>query len=265
MTDFFALLHEPRRPGLDASRLRDKFLALASECHPDRVHNASAAEKAAANRHYAELNAAVQCLTDPKTRLLHLLELERGSRPPEIQTIPPALADWFVGIAAICREADAFLLEREKVTSPLLKIQWVERAQAWIERLQEWQQNLGGLRGELPIQLVQFAFVDAQLLLAAAAAQRRRHRRGGGAGAQARRRRCRRGHGRDGGRGLQQLLLELELAQLVLAQLQLVEIAFFRLRDGCFFVPTFILNHIFLLLYKVFVIYRCLALVMTLA
>lgn len=153
MTDFFALLHEPRRPGLDASRLRDKFLALATECHPDRVHNASVTEKATANRHYAELNAAVQCLTDPKTRLLHLLELERGSRPPEIQTIPPALADWFVDIAAICREADAFLLEREKVTSPLLKIQWFERAQAWIERLQEWQQNLGGLRGELDARL----------------------------------------------------------------------------------------------------------------
>ena len=153
MTDFFALLHEPRRPGLDADRLRQKFIALAAKVHPDRVHNASEAEKAAANRHYADLNAACHCLTDPKTRLLHLLELERGSRPAEIQTIPPALADWFVGIAAICREADAFLQEREKVTSPLLKIQWFERAQAWIERLQEWQKNLGGLRGELDARL----------------------------------------------------------------------------------------------------------------
>ena len=153
MTDFFALLNEPRRPGLDVDRLRQKFLALAADVHPDRVHNASDVEKAAANRHYAELNAACQCLTDPKTRLLHLLELERGCRPVEIQTIPPALADWFVGIAAICREADAFLLEREKVTSPLLKIQWFERAQTWIERLQEWQKNLSTLRRELDARL----------------------------------------------------------------------------------------------------------------
>lgn len=153
MTDYFALLDEPRRPGLDPDRLRQKFLTLAASVHPDRVHNASEVEKAAANRHYAELNAACQCLTDPKTRLLHLLELERGARPAEIQTIPPALADWFVGIAAICREADAFLLEREKVTSPLLKIQWFERAQAWIERLQEWQKNLAGLRAELDARL----------------------------------------------------------------------------------------------------------------
>ena len=161
MTDFFALLNEPRRPGLDADRLRQKFIALAAKVHPDRVHNASEAEKAAANRHYAQLNAACQCLTDPKTRLLHLLELERGVRPEEIQTIPPALADWFVGIAAICREADGFLLEREKVTSPLLKIQWFERAQAWIERLQEWQKNLATLRGELDVRL---AVLDAAWL-----------------------------------------------------------------------------------------------------
>ena len=153
MTDYFARLNEPRRPVLDTERLREKFLTLAAGVHPDRVHNASEVAKAAANRHYAELNAACQCLTDPKTRLLHLLELERGARPAEIQTIPPALADWFVGIAAICREADAFLLEREKVTSPLLKIQWFERAQAWIERLQEWQRNLAGLRGELDARL----------------------------------------------------------------------------------------------------------------
>jgi curved DNA-binding protein CbpA len=155
VTDYFARLNEPRRPGLDPDRLRQTFLALAADAHPDRVHNASEAEKAAANRHYAELNAAWQCLADPKTRLLHLLELERGNRPAEIQTIPPALADWFAGIAVVCQEADGFLLEREKVTSPLLKIQWFERAQVWIERLQAWQKNLGGLRGELDERLKQ--------------------------------------------------------------------------------------------------------------
>ncbi len=149
MTDYFALLNEPRRPGLDTDRLRQQFLARAADVHPDRVHQASDAEKTAANRHYAELNAACQCLTDPKTRLLHLLELERGSRPAEIQSIPTALADWFVDIAAICQEADTFLLEREQVTSPLLKIQWFERAQDWIERIQVWQQKLNNMRGEL--------------------------------------------------------------------------------------------------------------------
>lgn len=153
MTDFFALLNEPRRPALDADRLRQKFLALAGNVHPDRVHNAPASEKAAANRHYAELNAACQCLADPKTRLLHLLELERGTRPTEIQTIPPALAGWFASIADICREVDAFLHEREKVTSPLLKIKWFERAQEWIECIQVGQKKLASQRSELDARL----------------------------------------------------------------------------------------------------------------
>lgn len=154
MTDYFALLNEPRRPALDPERLRQKFLEQAAAVHPDRVHNASPGEKAAANRHYAELNAASQCLADPKTRLLHLLELERGARPAEIQTIPAALADWFADIAAICQAVDAFLVEREKVTSPLLKIQWFERAQAWIEQLQTWLKNLREMRADLDARLL---------------------------------------------------------------------------------------------------------------
>ena len=149
MTDYFGLLNEPRRPWLDTTLLRRKFLALAASCHPDRVHQAGEAEKIAANRHYAELNAAWQCLSEPKTRLLHLLELERGAKPADIQTIPSALADVFAGVSEICRQADAFISDKEKVTSPLLKIQWFERAQPWIERLNSWQQNLGKLRDQL--------------------------------------------------------------------------------------------------------------------
>jgi len=161
VTDFFALLHEPRRPRLDPNRLRQTFLSLAAEAHPDRTHNAPADEQAAANRRYAELNAAYQCLAEPKSRLLHLLELERGVKPADIQSIPPALADLFAGIVGVCRQADAFLLERDKVTSPLLKIQWFERAQEGIERLNAWQQKLGGLRDELHARLEQ---LDGQWL-----------------------------------------------------------------------------------------------------
>ena len=63
------------------------------------------------------------------------------------------MADWFASIADICREVDAFLQEREKVTSPLIKIQWFERAQEWIERIQVWQKNLASQRGELDARL----------------------------------------------------------------------------------------------------------------
>ena len=77
MADYFALLNEPRRPLLDADLLKQKFLALASDAHPDRAHNASESEKAEVTQRYAQLNAAYNCLAEPKLRLLHLLELER--------------------------------------------------------------------------------------------------------------------------------------------------------------------------------------------
>ena len=45
MTDNFALLNEPRRPWLEANLLKQKFLALSADFHPDRIHNASESEK----------------------------------------------------------------------------------------------------------------------------------------------------------------------------------------------------------------------------
>jgi curved DNA-binding protein CbpA len=149
MTDYFNLLNEPRRPWLDADLLKQKFLALASDLHPDRVHNASEAEKSEATKRYAELNAAYNCLLEPKSRLLHLLELESGAKPKDVQQIPPALADLFAEVANGCRSADSFLVEKSAVTSPLLQVQWFGRAQEWIERLNGLQKKLGGLHEQL--------------------------------------------------------------------------------------------------------------------
>ena len=149
MPDYFALLNEPRRPWLDADLLKQKFLALASDLHPDRVHNASDAEKSEATKRYAELNAAYNCLLEPKSRLLHLIELESGAKPKDVQQIPPALADLFAEVANSCRSADRFLVEKSAVTSPLLQVQWFERAQEWIERLNVLQKKIGGLHEQL--------------------------------------------------------------------------------------------------------------------
>jgi DnaJ-domain-containing protein 1 len=149
MTDYFALLNEPRRPWLDSDSLRQKFLALAAGAHPDHIHGAGELEKAGATRHYAELNAAYNCLAAPKSRLLHLLELELSAKPKDIQQIPSVLADMFAEVATTCRNADVFLAEKSKAASPLLQVRLFERAQEWIERLNllqrklnEWHENL---------------------------------------------------------------------------------------------------------------------------
>ncbi len=149
MSDYFALLNEPRRPWLNAEALKQKFLKLSAAVHPDKIHSASDAEKAAATKFFAELNAAYNCLLEPKSRLLHLLELESGAKPKDVQQIPPALADLFAEVANNCRNADSFLVEKSAVTSPLLQVQWFERAQEWIERLNLLQKKLGGLHEQL--------------------------------------------------------------------------------------------------------------------
>jgi hypothetical protein len=149
MTDYFALLNEPRRPWLDADLLKQKFLALASDVHPDRVHNASKSEKAKVTSSYTQLNAAYNCLAEPKLRLLHLLELELGTKPKDIQQIPAALADLFAEVATDCKSADGFLVEKSKATSPLLQVQLFERGQDWVEKLNGLQRKLNELRGQL--------------------------------------------------------------------------------------------------------------------
>jgi hypothetical protein len=149
MPDYFALLNEPRRPWLEPGSLKSKFLALAAETHPDKQRAGGEAEKLAANRRYAELNAAYCCLVEPKSRLLHLLELERGAKPRDIQQIPDGLAGLFAEVAAACRDADNFLKQKSRATSPLLQVQQFERSQEWVEGLRELQTKLARLNMKL--------------------------------------------------------------------------------------------------------------------
>ena len=163
MTDNFALLNEPRRPWLDADSLKQKFLSLSANAHPDKVHSTSDAEKSGAAKSFAELNAAYHCLAGPKSRLLHLLELELGAKPKDIQQIPAALADWFAEVAMTCRQTDGFLAEKAKATSPLLQVQLFERGQEWVEKLNALRQKLNGLRERLTDELKS---LDAQWISA---------------------------------------------------------------------------------------------------
>src|SRR5438445_10541322 len=135
MTDYFALLDEPHRPWIDPESVKRKFLALSAEVHPDRVHAGTSGERSVAQERYTELNAAYNCLRDPKERLAHLLELERGAKPKEVQRIPSGLMSLFLEVGQICREADAFLSEQAKITSPLLKVRMFQRSQDWTEKL----------------------------------------------------------------------------------------------------------------------------------
>jgi curved DNA-binding protein CbpA len=163
MADYFLLLNEPRRPWLEADLLKQKFLALSANLHPDRIHSASETDKVEATKKFTELNAAFNCLAESKLRLLHLLELELCSKPKDIQQIPAALADLFAEVANSCRSADVFLAEKRQASSPLVQVQFFERGQDWVEKLNGLQRKLNKLREKLTVELKS---LDAQWMLA---------------------------------------------------------------------------------------------------
>jgi curved DNA-binding protein CbpA len=143
------LLKEQRRPWIDTDLLKQKFLALSAEVHPDRVHRAEESERRVAQEHYAELNAAYNCLREPKERLAHLLELETGAKPKQVQNVPSDLMNAFMEITNVCRGADAVLAEMSATTSPLLRLQLFERGQEWTEKLMASQRKINSWREDL--------------------------------------------------------------------------------------------------------------------
>jgi curved DNA-binding protein CbpA len=153
VTDFFALLALPRRPWLDPEEVNARFVALSAEAHPDRVFHAPAEQKIAANQQFAELNAACRCLRDPKERLRHLLELERGAKLQNLERLPSAAVDFYYELGQALKQADAFLEQRGEIVSPLAKVQRFEAAMGWRDRLEQLQSRLGARRGELEAEI----------------------------------------------------------------------------------------------------------------
>ena len=153
MIDFFVLLGQPRQPWLDEDALKAAFHEHSSTLHPDRFHNADHAVRTEAGRIYAELNTAFQCLREPKDRLAHLIELESGRKPGGIQSVPVEAMEMFAQVGQLCREADTFLVERAKATSPMLKVRQFERGMEWTDRIQTLQKSLSQQREELHVKL----------------------------------------------------------------------------------------------------------------
>jgi DnaJ-domain-containing protein 1 len=149
VTDYFALLGEPRQPWLDAEELKSRFFALSASVHPDRVHGLSPGERKSAQERSTELNAAYACLREPKERLRHLIELHTGSKPAQVQQVPEELVDLFFQIGRDCRVADEFLKRKATITSPLLLAGLFEEGQTISDSLRELQQQLEARKEQL--------------------------------------------------------------------------------------------------------------------
>jgi curved DNA-binding protein CbpA len=98
VTDYFALLAQPRRPWIDLDKLEEKYRELARATHPDQsTHPAS---------DFTEVNEAYRTLRDPKSRLQHLLSLEGYSPSGPTAEIPADLSNLFMKIAPALAKRD---------------------------------------------------------------------------------------------------------------------------------------------------------------
>lgn len=110
MTDYFALLGQPRQPWLDLEKLKQAFHEKSRHAHPD----AGGGEAA-----FAKINEAYQVLREPKRRLQHLLALE--GQPPAAagHKIADEVADLFQSVAGASQDAERVLQELADATTPL--------------------------------------------------------------------------------------------------------------------------------------------------
>lgn len=139
MTDHFAALQQRRRPWLDADALKEKFHALSAEAHPDRLHNADTITRQQASEHYANLNAAYQCLRHPKSRLEHLYQLEHGTKPGDLRAIPDDVMQFFGEVGTLLRETNSLVAEKASTTSSILKAGLLEKSLPHLERISKLQ------------------------------------------------------------------------------------------------------------------------------
>jgi curved DNA-binding protein CbpA len=110
MTDFFALLEQPRTPWLDFAALKEVFHRKALEQHPDSTGGSES--------DFAKLNEAFQVLQDPKRRLHHLLTLEHRA-PSAHQPLPLELEEVFLEIGALSQAATQLLGKIRAASNPL--------------------------------------------------------------------------------------------------------------------------------------------------
>ena len=89
MTDYFALLEQPRKPWLDPEELKQKYHELARRSHPDE-----------------NVNDAYRVLADAKSRLQHLLALAGVAPAASSNEIPEELTDLFMAIAPALNKID---------------------------------------------------------------------------------------------------------------------------------------------------------------
>jgi len=151
MTDYFALLNQPRRPWLDPEQLKETFHAKTLQAHPDAQSRTSTSSEAA----FADINEAYQVLRDPKRRLHHLLSLEGNPPLSQSSSVPAEIAELFPVIADLILEADGLAQKIGGATNSLSRSLLKPQQVAITERIRETVHKLTALDHEAQSRLKQ--------------------------------------------------------------------------------------------------------------
>lgn len=104
MTDYFALLQQPRKPWLDPDELKQRYQELTLAAHPDRTRS----EEPGVD--FATITEGYRVLNDHRLRIQHLLKTE-GHVAGSGQIVPGEFIDLFPEIGDFIGATDN-LLER---------------------------------------------------------------------------------------------------------------------------------------------------------
>jgi DnaJ-domain-containing protein 1 len=115
MTDYFALLDEPRRPWIEPDELKQKYHRLTLATHPDTQAESTPSDA------FAELSKGYRTLADSRQRLLHLLMLEGRAPAAAAQAVPNDLAALFLKVGLLNQEIDLVSRKLTEATSSLGK------------------------------------------------------------------------------------------------------------------------------------------------
>lgn len=151
MSDFFALFGLPAKAVLDAETLQEAYLAATRAAHPDQAGGDSLAA--------AELNAALETLKAPHTRLKHLLE-HHASVAWKAVPLEGALMSIFEKLGPLLQRTSGFLKKKQAAATALgkallapeelrLREELEELGLAIDDRWTQLEQNLPGLDARL--------------------------------------------------------------------------------------------------------------------
>ena len=138
MTDYFAVVGLPRRPGVDENVLQENYLKRAASWHPDAP--GGDVEK------FRELQDARKILSDPAARLRHLLALEGYESQAGSSQAAPEL---FLEVAGVLEMSKSVRRRLENTRSAIGRAALVPERQRAEQRILQISGEVAARREEL--------------------------------------------------------------------------------------------------------------------